>query len=170
MKPLLLDACVLIDFIKAEPLVLGLIAKHVGPVHVIRPVIDEINEIEGEDELIELGVIVVEPEFADALAAGGVSSGPTSFQDRLCVLSAKRLGCTCVTNDKPLRKHCSQQAVPVSWGLQLLSELHASEGISATDVISIACRIRQNNPTHISESLIQQFIKDINSREGHRGT
>ena len=100
---MIMDACVLIDFIKVEPTVLQLIVKHVGPVHVASPVVDEINEIDNEEQLVELGLIIVEPELEDAFtAAGGI--GPTSFQDRLCLLTAKRHGFTCVTNDKNLRK------------------------------------------------------------------
>ena len=109
-RPLLMDACVLIDFVRGGRFVLEATAKYVGPVHVIRPVVDEVREIENEDELVELGVMVIDPELIDAFAAAGVV-GPTSFQDRLCALTAKRLGCTCVTNDKQLRKYCAREGV-----------------------------------------------------------
>ena len=57
--------------------------KHVGPLYVTGPVVNEINEINDENELIELGLVIIEPELADAYAAAS-QSGPTSFQDRLC--------------------------------------------------------------------------------------
>jgi len=38
---MIMDACVLIDFIKTDRTVLELIVKHVGPVHVISPIVEE---------------------------------------------------------------------------------------------------------------------------------
>ncbi|MBF0495577.1 MAG: hypothetical protein HQK58_03220 [Deltaproteobacteria bacterium] len=74
----------MIDFIKADRAVLEFVVKHVGPLHVVSPVVDEVNEIDDENELVELGLVIVEPELEDAFAATG-QSGPTSFQDRLCL-------------------------------------------------------------------------------------
>lgn len=70
-KLMIMDACVLIDFIKAERTVLELVVKHVGPLHVTSPVVDEVNEIDDENELVALGLIIIEPEIEDAYAAGG---------------------------------------------------------------------------------------------------
>ena len=42
---MIMDACVLIDFIKAERAVLELVVKHIGPPHVTSPVVGEVNEI-----------------------------------------------------------------------------------------------------------------------------
>lgn len=167
MNPLLLDACVLIDFIKSDPLALALIAKHVGPVHVIQPTIAEVRQVD-EDELAELGVIIVEPMLEDFYAAAKVT-GSTSIPDRLCVLSAKRLGCTCVTNDRAFRRYCDQEKVPKCWGLQLLSELHKNGGIPAADAIDIARRIHENNPRHVGKPIFEKFVKDIHSREDREG-
>ena len=41
-KLMIMDACVLIDFINADRLVLKLIGNHVGTILVISPVIDEV--------------------------------------------------------------------------------------------------------------------------------
>lgn len=56
-KLMIMDACVLIDFIKAERAVLELVVKHIGPLHVTSPVVDEVNEIDDENELVALGLI-----------------------------------------------------------------------------------------------------------------
>ncbi len=96
---MIMDACVLIDFINADRAILQLVVKYVGPLHVASPVVDEVNQIDDENELVELGLIIIEPEIEDAFAAA-TQPGPTSFQDRLCLLAAKRHGFTCVTNDK----------------------------------------------------------------------
>jgi hypothetical protein len=98
---MILDACALIDFIKVDRAILELVVKYVGALHVVSPVVDEINEIKDENELVELGVVIIEPEIEDAFAAVS-QSGPASFQDNLCLLVAKRYSLTCVTNDKSL--------------------------------------------------------------------
>jgi len=164
-KLMIMDACVLIDYIKADRSVLELVVKHVGPLHVASPVVDEVNEIEDENELLELGLVIVEPEIEDAYAAAG-QTGPTSFQDRLCLLAARRYGFTCVTNDRNLRKLCAQEKVPLLWGLQLLAELHRSGGIPAEDALDIARKIHEANPKHITPKILKRFT-DLIQKSGH---
>jgi len=162
--PLLMDACVLIDFVRGGRYVLELAAKYIGPVHVIKPIVDEVREIENEDELVELGVMVIDPELIDAFAASSVA-GPTSFQDRLCVLTAKRLSCTCVTNDKQLRKYCAKEGVAIWWGLQVLLELHKCGGIPVADAIEVARRISDSNPRHVNAQIVEKFIREMKAGE-----
>lgn len=57
---LILDACVLIDFWDADPSVLGLVARHVGKVHVAENVLSEAKRI-ARAEAMDAGLIVVEP-------------------------------------------------------------------------------------------------------------
>jgi len=156
---MIMDACVLIDFIKTDRTVLELIVKHVGPVHVISPIVEEVGEIDDESELLELGLAIMEPEIEDAYAAAS-HSGPISFQDRLCLLTAKRHGFKCVTNDKSLRKLCEQEGIPLLWGLEILAELHKAGGISAKEAVLIAQAIRESNPKHITVKIISRF-KDV---------
>lgn len=163
---MMMDACVLIDFINAERAVLELVVKHVGPLYVISPVVDEVNEIEGESELIALGLNIVEPEIEDAYAAAG-RSGPLSFEDWLCLLTAKRYGFTCVTNDKNLRKFCKQEGVPLLWGLELVAELHKVGGIPGKEAETLAQTIRRSNPKHITEKIVSRFVELIRRQEGH---
>lgn len=165
-KLMIMDACVLIDFIKAERSVLELVVKYVGPLHVTSPVVDEINEIEDENELVDLGLVIVEPEIEDAFAAAR-QSGPTSFQDRLCLLAAKRHGFTCVTNDKNLRKLCKQEGVPMLWGLELLAELHKAGGIPGKEAEMIGQAMRESNPKHITAKIVSRFTDIIRRQESH---
>jgi predicted nucleic acid-binding protein len=167
-KLMIMDACVLIDFFKAERAVLELVVKHIGPLHVTSPVVDEVNEIDDENELVKLGLVIIEPEIEDAFAAAAGQSGPTSFQDRLCFFAAKRHGFTCVTNDKNLRKLCKQEGVPLLWGLELLAELHKAGGISANEGEIIAQTIRRSNPKHITAKIVSRFTDIIRRQEGHR--
>ncbi len=157
---MIMDACVLIDFIKADRSVLELVVKHVGTLHVVGPVIDEVKEIERENELIELGMVIVEPEIEDLDAASHINRR-TSKPDNLCLLTAKRHGLTCVTNDKPLRKLCEKENVPTMWGLELLIELNRSGGIPAETALDIARKIRDANPKHITHEILEQFTELI---------
>jgi predicted nucleic acid-binding protein len=167
-KLMIMDACVLIDFIKAQRTVLELVVRHVGPLHVTSPVVDEVNEIDNESELVELGLLIVEPELEDAFMAASQYGGPTSFQDRLCLLAAKRHGFTCVTNDKNLRKLCKQEGVPILWGLELLAELHKAGGVSGREAERIAQTIRASNPKHITAKIVSRFVEIIRQQETQR--
>jgi predicted nucleic acid-binding protein len=161
---MIMDACVLIDYLKTERFVLELFAKYLGPVHVVSPVVEEVKEIDSPDELIKLGLVIIEPEIEDAFAAAS-QIGPTSFQDMLCLLTAKRHGFTCVTNDKNLRKLCIQERVPLVWGLELLAELHNSGGIPGKDAEGIAQMIRKSNRKHITAKIISRFTEIIRRQE-----
>ncbi len=163
-KYLILDACVLIDFVKADRSVVALITKHVGTIYVISPVVSEVQDIDGENELLKLGIIILEPEIEDAFKAS-VGTGATSFQDRLCMLTAKRNGFTCVTNDTNLRKLCESENVPYLWGLQLILELHKLKGISMSDALHIVNKIHITNPQHITKKIILRFTETISKQE-----
>ena len=110
---------------------------HIGPVHVVNSVVEEVRDIDTVNDLIDLGLIIVEPELEDAFEAAAMK-GPTSFQDNLSFLTAKRYGFTCITNDKNLRKLCTQSKVLVLWGLKLLSDLHLIGGIPSKDALNLA--------------------------------
>lgn len=165
LRILLMDACVLIDFCKAERSVLRKCVLDVGEIHVITPVLQEVKEFQSEQELLDLGLILDEPELEDALSAAE-GRGPVSFQDRLCLLTAKRNRCTCVTNDKSLRKLCALEGVPVMWGLQLLLELLGAGGISPKEAVNIAETIHRANPRHITASILSRFIENVHQRKG----
>jgi len=166
-KLMIMDACVLIDFIKAERVVLELVVKHIGSLYVTSSVVDEVNEIDDENELIALGLTVIEPEMEDAYAAG-VQSGWLSFEDWLCMLTARRGGFTCVTNDRNLRKLCRREGVPLLWGLELVAELHKLGGITGKAAYSFAESVRKSNPKHVSEDIVRRFADVIRRQENDR--
>jgi rRNA-processing protein FCF1 len=157
---MILDACVLIDFISADRSVLELLVNYVGKLYVASPVVDEINEIKNESELTALGIVVVEPEIEDAYSAANIT-GATSFQDRLFFFTAKRHGLACVTNDKNLRKLCEKEGVTILWGLELLAKLHKTGGIPGKQAIMIAQQIRAKNPKHITEKIVTRLTEII---------
>ena len=166
-KLMIMDACVLIDFIKTERAVLELVVKHVGPLHVTSSVVNEVNEIDDENELLELGLIIVETEIEDAYAASGLS-GPLSFEDWLCLFTAKRHNFICVSNDKSLRKFCKQEGVLLLWGLELVAELHEVGGIPFRESESFAKKLRLSNPKHITQKIVSDFMDRIRRQEGKK--
>jgi predicted nucleic acid-binding protein len=158
---LILDACVLIDFIKANRDILILFSKHVGILHVISPVAQEIST-ETEDSLKQLGIIIIEPEIEDAFTAA-TKRGALSFQDTLCLLTAKRRMLTCVTNDKTLRNNCENEGISVKWGLQFLVELHKAKGISISEALKIGHDIQKSNSKYITKEIMVRFEKSLHS-------
>lgn len=156
--PLIVDANVLIDFVDTDRSVFQLLAIHVGPVHVINELIREVDGIEDENEAHDLGLLVIEPEIEDAFTAVR-GTGSLSFEDKLCMLTAKRHGFTCVTNDKYLRKTCRDEEVPALWGLETLAFLHKAGGISTSDVKRLARNIQKSNPFYISKKIVTKFMK-----------
>jgi len=163
-KLMIMDACVLIDFVKTERSVLKLITEHIGPAYVVNTVLEEVKDIDDQGDLVDLGLIVLEPELEDLFAAAN-SIGPTSFQDQLCLFSAKRHDLACVTNDKNLRKLCEREGVETYWGLQLLAELHKANRITYKDAKEIALAIHETNSKHITAKIIDKFIVIITRQE-----
>ena len=163
-KSMVVDSDVLIDFIGVDRNIVSLIVRHVGPLHVISPVVDQVKDID-EEELIELGMVIIEPELADAFAAA-VAGSPIGFEDFLCCLTAKRHGLICVTNDKNLQKRCKEDGVPVRRGLRLLIDLAAKGGVSSKTAIEIAELVHQNNPKYITPEIIRRFKKALGQAIG----
>jgi len=164
-KILIMDACILIDFLHSDRSVFKLISNHLGALYVANPVLEEIKEIENEQELAKIGLEVVEPETGDAMAPGG-NVGPLSFQDWICLLTAKRNGFACVTNDNKLMQTCKKEGVDTIRGLALLVKLHEAGGITAEHALLIGREIHISNPKHISAVILAKFKKIIEGQTG----
>lgn len=162
-KPLILDSCVLIDYMQADSSIIRVLVEHIGPLHVTSSLIEEINDIDDESELVDLGLIVVDPDIAEFSYS---STGPLSIHDQLCFFTAKSLGFTCVTNDKNLRRLCEQEGVPIMWGLELIAELHRAGGITRKNAEALAKAIAKANPMHITDEIISRFLERIRGQDG----
>jgi len=161
---MIMDACSLIDFIKADRGLLPLISNMVGSLHVASPVIEEVQDIENEGELVSLGITVIEPDIQDGYEAERLR-GQTSFKDNISYLVAKRHGLTCVTNDKNLRKLCTKNKVPVLWGMELVTGLHDAGGMTAQDAIDHVKVLRTLSPFYVTKDIVNQFIDIIRKQE-----
>ncbi len=165
---LLVDANVLIDFVKTERSILQLAARHLGVVYVLSTVLAEVDGLDA-DGCACLGIRVFEPELADILAAAR-KRGALSTQDHLCLILARKQGWTCVTNDGALRKACQLEQVPVLWGLQMMLELVRMGQLPGADAIAVANAIHRINPFHITVRIVARFIEEVDalSNSGER--
>ncbi len=157
---LLVDANVLIDYAASDPGILELVSRHVGPIHVPRDILFEVRQLD-EEQCSLLGITVVEPSLAQQLEAGGKDGvGGLSYQHWLCLIVARDQGWTCVTNDKPLRRMCGEQAIPLLWGLQLMLELVAGDQLTQGEALEVAERIAVENPL-ITSGVIKAFKRKV---------
>lgn len=156
---LILDANVLIDFCKSDKTIIKLICDYVGQIYLATPILDEINDI-NEDECIAFGIKLVEPELDQLIQAAG-KKGSLSFQDKLCMIIAKQSGWICVTNDKPLRKMCEQEGIPLFWGIELICILVESGGLLASQARGIILDIQKLNPKYITDSIVKRAFKRL---------
>lgn len=163
---ILLDSCVLIDFLKVDRSILELVVKYICPVYIIAPVIDEVNEIDNENELIDIGINIIEPEIEDAYLASK-QEGSLSFIDWMCLFTSKRHSYICVTNDKRLRTVCKQKNISVMWGLELVLNLHSAGGILAKDAENFAKSINKINPKHINNNVLSIFKEKLRTKHNN---
>lgn len=162
-KLLIVDANVLIDYVKAELEVIALTARYVGPVHLARALLREVKGL-SETKARQLGLQLVDPSLAQLLEAGE-SRGALSFEDRLCLILARDEGWTCVTNDRRLRTECSSEGVSVLWGLQLMIELVKTGRLRAGRAIAIAKSIQASNPQHITAGIVRRFERKVSETQ-----
>lgn len=66
-----------------------------------------------------------------------------------------------VTNDKPLRKKCEFEGVPLIWGIELICLLVESGGLPADHARDIIKRVQKLNPKYITESIVENAFKRL---------
>ncbi len=54
---MIMDACVLIDYINGEPDLFKLISSYIAPIYVATPILEEVDAISSIEDLEELGLI-----------------------------------------------------------------------------------------------------------------
>ncbi len=153
---MIMDACVLIDYMNGKPDLFKLISSYIGPIYVATPILEEVDSIKSIEELEELGLIPIEPEIEDLFTADDME-GQTSFQDNICYLTAKRNNFTCVSNDTNLRRQCKNANIPVLWGLELILALTKAGGLLKKEAARIAKDIQKSNPRHINKNILKDF-------------
>lgn len=158
---LLVDADVLIDYAVTDVGVLGLAARHIGSVYVVRSVLDEAKQIQ-QGDCDRLGIQVVEPSLDQLVEAGASPHGRLSFNDRLSLIVAHHSGWTCVSNDRALRKACGERRVPIWWGLELMLALVRVRELDRGAALAVAKAIHESNPRHITAEILERFARELN--------
>ena len=152
------DANVLIDYVEADAGLLGLVAQHLASVHVPSPVLAEVRRLSPR-EAKRLGIDVVEPTLQQATEAA-LGGGPTSFQDRLCLVVARDGKWTCLTNDKALRKSCEPVGIPCLWGMEVMRLLVQSGHLPARRAWATAQKMAAGNP-YITQPILARFKSQL---------
>ena len=158
---LLADADVLIDYREAELPILALVGQHVGPVAVLPSVLDEVHGVTATT-CAKLGIEIVEVETERMLCASQIES-QVSFNDRLCLVTCRDEGWTCVTNDGALRRLCERHGVETRYGLGLLVDLVAAGVLTRERAENVAQRIHVSNPLHINRRVLSRFSSALNA-------
>ncbi|MGM0557091.1 MAG: hypothetical protein ACQEVA_11980 [Myxococcota bacterium] len=157
----LLDANILIDYQHADLHVLVLFSQHVGDVAVVRDVVtDEVDDL-STDECEALNIQCLDPSLEQITRASD-GDGGLSFYDLLCLEVADSLDAICVTNDRRLRRECTERGVDLRWGLQLMLELVECGGLSPDDAIDNAEKIADANLA-ITEDVLSGFRAKVSS-------
>jgi len=165
---LLVDANVLIDYLKSSISILSLANRYLGEIHVSTTVLDEVDGLDvGACE--RLGLNVIEPALAQVMRAAQ-RKGQLSFRDHLCLIVALEEGFVCLSNDKALRKACQTAGVATLWGLEVMVALVREGAMQAEDVIKVAEKIHAINPLHISKQVLQKFTRLVTATETKDGT
>jgi predicted nucleic acid-binding protein len=162
---LVTDANALIDYASTDESVLALAARHLGPVIVPSPVLDEVEQLDIAD-CERLGIRVVDPTLEQLLEAAS-QRGALSFEDRICLIIARDAGWTCVTSDRRLRAACEASAVSVMWSLELVTALVDAGELSAGQAVSIAEALHAMSPWHITLEVVAQVRRRVEGRR-HR--
>ena len=158
---LLADADVLIDYRESELAILALVTRHVGRVMVLPLVLDEVQDVTVQD-CAELGIEIVEVETERMLQAAKIESH-VSFNDRLCLLTCREEGWTCVTNDGALRRLCERHGVETRFGLALMVDLVGAGVLTRARAEAVAQRIHSSNPFHINERVLNRFVSALDA-------
>ena len=159
---LLADADVLIDYRDSDLTVLKLVSQHIGPVRVLRQVLDEAPGIT-DRQCARLGIEIVQLDTTLMLEANELPRS-LSAADRLCVAACQHHSWTLVTNDGALRKVCKDKGIRLRWGLGLMIDLVDARAMSGARAIRVAVAIQRANQTHITNDLINRFRGRLRER------
>lgn len=152
------DANVLIDYASVDKGILGLISRHLGPLRIASPVLEEVKQL-SEPEARKLGLELVEPTLGQAIEAES-ARGATSFQDQLCLILARDHGWTVISNDKPLRALCAKLSIRCMWGLEAMAILVHGGHLTAAKAAGVAEAIAKQN-IFITQQIVGTFRKKI---------
>ncbi len=157
-QSIVIDATALIDFLGSKRSILPLISKHLGKLHVTRPVLEEVADLH-ESQCEPLGITIVDLTLAQYQEADSLVGG-LSFEDCTCLVLARDKEWVCVTNDKRLRSECCRHGIDCLWGLETLVKLVQNLALSPIEAYTIGKTICQLNP-FIKQGTFEDFCRLI---------
>lgn len=152
------DADVLIDYVLSNKKVLHLASTQLFRIYVPTPVLREVKQL-SQSEAKKLGLIVLEPTLEELVVAMKISSG-ISFQDKLCLETAKKNNWGCLSNDKRLRRQCESEGIKTVWGLELMLHLNKRGILTKHEAERTARSIHKIN-LRITEKTVEQFVRKL---------
>lgn len=155
---LLADANVLIDYRDTDLSILSSACVHVGPIRVVREVLDEVAELDA-NQASSLGIEIVDPT-AELLLEVATLPRRLSRPDRLSYLVARENDWICLTNDRLLRGLCAENGVRLCLGLEIMAILVEADALPAEIAGETARTIVANNP-RMSPSVLDDFLRRL---------
>lgn len=152
------DASVLIDYVAVNPSLLGLVARHVGPVVIPLLVLAEVDGLD-ETEAPALGLTVQEPTD-EQLDEAMERPRSLSFQDAMCFVTARDHDLTCVTNDAALGAYCQAAGVPVVRGFRPLITLVDLGVVARLEGVRMVRSVHARNG-YITRSVVVAFVREV---------
>ena len=156
---LILDACVLIDYVETDPTVLGTVSMHVAPIAIARPVFEEVVGLD-DDAAVSLRLQIIDVDL-DLATEAARSTSRLSFQDHLCLLLAKQAGWSCVTNDRALRAACTAEDIAVLWGLEIMLQACVAGAMMPDEARRVALAIHEQNPRYVTQAIVRSFSEKL---------
>jgi rRNA-processing protein FCF1 len=159
IKAIISDANILIDYVSANTKILSLASKHLYEIYFPTTLLKEVPII-SQQAIKTLGIQLIEPELKQVIEAAQHDTG-TSPEDRLCYVLARDNHWACATNDKKLRRLCSNNNVICLWGFEIMVELVRQSVLSVEEAVKTAQKISAINP-RITKSVVADFIAKVN--------
>jgi len=159
---LVIDANVLIDYQSAGLEIIELMVRFVGPLHIPREVLAEVDGLD-EETVQRMGAVIIETTTTELEEAEQEreQKPALSFPDAVCLVQARKRGCSCITNDRALRSRCTEADVNLIWGLEAVLLIHEAGGIAKDLALTYGERIQEANPFHITEEIMLRFRRRL---------
>ena len=150
------DAGSLLDIVEADPSIIQLVAAHLGDLRIPAPALLKIDNAKAY-EIQRLGVSVHECTTEDLLEAAP-NNLSLSFEERLCLITARDEKWTLVTHDLVLKRICDSDDVTSVCALDLLLQLLKGAHISQMTANHIASKLRRVNPKFMTQERVDSYI------------
>jgi hypothetical protein len=152
------DAGSLLDIAEADPSLIQLVTTHVGDLRIPVPALVKINNAKAR-EIQRLGVSIHECTTENLIEAGPNRLN-LSFEERLCLITARDEKWTLVTHDLVLKRACDADGLTSACALDLLLQLLKGAHIGGETAKNIACNLRRLNPKFMTEERIDSYISE----------